>query len=341
MGTEFPGSLETAVSSFIETTVSKAKLLMPSFENVEGFEGAGSPQEARDFLETEMPILFTPWYNLPKVSDIKSIIGELEEARSHLANQDTVDLDASTLSLGAQIPENLGNISENMRGWRGETIQAFRTKYSETFALIVPLQVNYIASLIEAMELFEACIDQAQKDVVRIVKQAEEAMDSLSLWVDYKTTGTESDINFAVSGAIVGLAAAGGLIGAAKAALIVGGLAIAQAGLDFDDPKGVPLGGDYISDVMENFMNAVERLRKHVSDVNGEIGAAMGGLISALSQTIKVGTDSDGEDITNQAGGLMRLPPLNKQIEAAEEDMREEVIPPRESTGPTDPVHEA
>lgn len=335
MGEEFPESLKIAQSDLINTVVNK----MITAEDQDGVEEfikqhkipAASDMYIRQYCQNKADEIWGPWEELPLPKTYDAAIKSLRDAKGRLANEGVTSLeDAENFSAGALVDDYMTDFKTNQTGWKGNTIDAMRRNYIGQWGRMVFLQSNTLQVLILMLEAYKAQVDQAQKDIVALVKDAKTVVDSYS---SSSLCGSGSDkknaiFNIAIAvGAVIALAEGWPAVVATVAA---GGLSVAKDAYKVDEPKEHPLGGDSVSEIWQNAIDATEKLRKMYEESEKDLANMTSGFYDILGDNVTVDKNAYGSDLTIPAYKLIRAQPLSST---------NSVEPPDRNYSPPPPVH--
>jgi hypothetical protein len=318
---DFPESLEIAISSLINTLVYKIITAESDADAVQEFIHLTGIPSANDvsianYARQKADEIWGPYLELPRPSSLDGAIESLASARERLTNTGVTQLeDAESFSLSALVPGYMEDFRTNQAGWRGATIDAVRSHYLDRWGGMVFLQANTIALLELVLRGYQEQIKQAQNDVVDLVNGAEQviaAYDPSSLCGS--TESKNLTFNIAIGVAVVLSAGAGAVamgVTSIVAAAVAAGLGVAKDEYQPVAPEGAEMGGDSVAEIWQSILDATERLRQQFSASEKELHDIIRGFHDeVVNGRITVGKSGDGEVQSLPTMELLRSKPL-------------------------------
>ena len=335
MGEEFPESLQIAVSGLINTVVNK----MITAEDQDGVEEfikeqgipAATDVHIRQYCQDKADEIWKPWESLPLPSTFENGIQKLKDAKGHISDSAVEEpKDISDFSANALVQQYMEDFQINLTGWQGDTIDAVRRNYLDNWGRMVFLQTTTLQTLIVLLEAYKTQVDTAQKDIVALVNAAEEVAASYSSGsVSGGAEGQDAVFNILI--AVGGVVAATGGWPAIAGAVAAGGLTVSKDLFPkASDPEEHPLGGDSISEIWSNTVDATEKLKQQFITSEEKLAEMASEFYGMLGDGVTVDKDGHGESITIPAYDLIRVKPL-----ASTSDVER----PDSNYSPPDPVH--
>jgi hypothetical protein len=319
--TEFPQSLEYAISSLVNTLVYKIMTREGDTDALEEFvQVTGVPYVSdvtvRNYADQKAREIWGPYMELPVPSSFDPAIEALAGAHHRLTNTGVTSLeDAEAFSLSALIPDFMGDFRTNQAGWRGATIDAVRSGYLDRWGGMVFLQANTIAILWLTLRGYQEQIRQAQNDVVKLVNLAEEviaAYDPSSMCGSTDSKNLTFNIAIGVLGVLsAGTGAAGMAVTSVVAAIGTAGLGIGKDVYEPDAPRDSDIGGDSVAAIWQSILDATERLRRQFEASERELHDILASFHGrVVNGTIRLGTSDRGAKVSVPALEAFRSKPL-------------------------------
>jgi Zn ribbon nucleic-acid-binding protein len=324
---EFPESLDIAINSLINTLV--YKIITRESTNAE----PGGVSDVEEFIQltgipaaTDVAIrnyatqkakeIWGPYRELPPPSSFDAPIRALANARHRLTNTGVTQLqEAEAFSLSALVPDYMQNFRINQSGWRGETIDAIRSKYLARWGGMVFLQANTLALLELVLAGYQEQVAQAQKDVVALVNAAEQVIAAYDPGSMCGSTDSKNlTFNILIGVATVVSAAAGGAglaVTSIVAAAAAGGLGIAKDAYNPAAPMDAEIQGHNVAAIWRSILDATDRLRQQFEASDRELHDIVAQFHQGvINSRITVGKSGEGEQQTVPALELIRSSPL-------------------------------
>ncbi|WP_436519628.1 hypothetical protein [Actinoplanes sp. HUAS TT8] len=284
MPSEFPQSLELAITNLINTLVYKVMTGETDADAQEEFiQATGIPYlsdvTVQNYARKTAQEIWGPYLELPPPSSLDGAIEALAGAHNRLTNTGVTTIeDAERFSPNALVPTFMNGFRTNQAGWRGATIDAVRSGYLDRWGGMVFLQANTLALLWLVLRGYQEQLKQAQNDVVNLVNRAEEAIaayspDSLCGSSDKKNVTFNIIIGvLSVLSAGAGLATGTGMaVTTLAAALAGGGVSVAKDKYEPDAPRDHDIQGDSIAELWQSILDATEKLRLQFSASDKEL----------------------------------------------------------------------
>lgn len=321
----FPGNLEYAISGLVNTLVNKMIQAEDSdnFEEFQqlmteaGFPGGVTDVNIRNYANHKAEEIWGPFKELPQVSSFDAPIQAVKGAKDRITNTGVSDLaDAENFSLGALIPGYMKAFETNQTGWRGATIDAVRSDYINRWGGMTFLQANTLALLHILLAAYQKQIDEAQKDVVRLVKAAEEVIASFdpgSLCGGAESRGEQFNIAIGVF-TVVSAAAGAFSFGTASIAAAMGAGISGWAKDKFAYEKktnSFNIDGDSVTAIWQSIVTSTEELRKEFESSETQLADMATDFHDQLtSKNIRTGKDAYGGKIDLPASKLIKCEKL-------------------------------
>lgn len=318
---EFPESLEIAISSLVNTLVYKMITAESDADATQEFIyltgiPAANDVAIRHYATEKADEIWGPYKELPRPEWFNPAIEALASARQRLTNTGVTELDdAESFSLSALVPGYMEDFKVNQAGWRGQTIDAVRSSYLDRWGGMVFLQANTLALLELVLRGYQRQIEEAQRDVVNLVNRAEEviaAYDPSSMCGSTDSKNLSFNIIIGVS-VVVSAAAGVATMGVTSigAAFVAAGLGVVKDVYNPQAPTDADIGGDTVAQIWQSILIATEKLRQQFQASDTELRAILNSFHDGvINGQVTVGKSGEGDVQTLPAMELLRSKPL-------------------------------
>ncbi|GAA4905968.1 hypothetical protein LX16_3437 [Stackebrandtia albiflava] len=323
---EFPGNLESAITSLVNTLVNKMIQAEEDSDSLEefqrlmaeaGFPGGVNDVNIRNYANQKAEEIWGPFKELPQVSSFDAPIDAIKGAKDRITNTGVTDLEsAENFSINALIPGYMESFETNQRGWRGYTVDAIRSDYLNRWGGMTFLQANTLALLQILLEAYRRQVEEAQKDVVRLVTAAEEVIASFDPGSLCGGADSRADkFNIAIGVATVVSAAAG--VASFGTTSIAAAMAVGMTGWGKDKfayeekSNEFNIDGDSVTAIWQSIITSTEELRKEYEDSEAQLADMATEFYNGIEGgTVRTGKDAYGGKVEIAATTLITCGPL-------------------------------
>lgn len=257
-----------------------------------------------------------PFYDLDeqKTGDFTKAISELDEAIKIMSGGSEIeefDMEVTeSFALDSAIPAYMSRIKENISGWEGATIRAFRSTYVRRFNPMYGMQCNSLVVLKLSLKAYSKIWPNTRREIAKTMAASRDA------FLAYPGGDGYQAMAFNIAAAVAGvIGAMAGPAGALAAAAVGGAISISGSMIKEEEPKRGDIEGNTVHDIWESMRKVIRGLEKEVKRTEESLVKVMEKFYSLYDESFPVDKGAkEGKYIQMTGRELMHLPPPGRIV---------------------------